>query len=137
DSARELLPARPGLSMTALAAEYKAGLAALPREEGPMLVLFLGSNIGNFHRDEAAAFLARVRACLRHGDAILLGVDLRKLRSIVEPAYDAAAGVTARFTLNILARINRDLGADFDLDGFAHRACYDDVAGRVDMFLVS
>ncbi|HEX2572120.1 MAG TPA: L-histidine N(alpha)-methyltransferase [Polyangia bacterium] len=141
-SAHALLTDYPALEMTAVAAEYQAGLALLLQggqmtPDGPRLILWLGSNVGNFHRDEAAAFLAGLRASLRADDRLLLGIDLRKERAVLEPAYDDAQGVTARFNLNLLARINRELGGDFALDGFAHRAVYDEVLGRVEIHIVS
>jgi L-histidine N-alpha-methyltransferase len=141
-SARALLDDYPALMMTAVAAEYRAGLGLLLRDHvtagaGPRLILWLGSNVGNFHREEAAAFLTGVRAGMRRGDRLLLGIDLRKERAVLEPAYDDAQGVTARFNLNLLARINRELGGDFVLDDFQHRAVYDEVLGQVEIHLVS
>jgi uncharacterized SAM-dependent methyltransferase len=100
-------------------------------------VLWLGSNVGNFDRPRAADFLRRVRADLTGRDRLLLGVDLRKERAVQERAYDDAQGETARFNLNLLARINRELGGHFDLGAFRHRAAYDEDAGRVLMYLVS
>lgn len=141
-SAHTLLADYPALEMTAVAAEYRAGLALLLQggeatAAGPRLILWLGSNVGNFHRDEAAAFLAGLRAGMRPGDRLLLGADLRKDRAVLEPAYDDAQGVTARFNLNLLARINRELGGDFVLDDFEHRAVYDEALGRVEIYIVS
>jgi dimethylhistidine N-methyltransferase len=128
----------PNLEITALAAEYHDALGylkTLPPQ--PQIVLWLGSNIGNFHRDEAAAFLEQVREPLASADRLLVGIDLRKNRAVLEPAYDDARGVTAEFNLNLLARINRELEADFDLNAFRHRAIYDEEAGRIEMYLVS
>jgi uncharacterized SAM-dependent methyltransferase len=105
--------------------------------KGSTLIAWLGSNVGNLHRDEAARFLARVRGAMSSGDRLLVGIDLRKERGALEAAYDDSLGVTARFTLNLLRRINRELGGDFDLDGFRHRAAYDERRGRVDIHLVS
>ncbi len=102
-----------------------------------LLVLFLGSTIGNFGRREAEHFLAEVRARLRPGDALLLGTDLEKPEPQLLAAYDDPTGVTAAFNLNLLARINRDLGASIDLRGFAHEARYDRAARRIEMRLVS
>lgn len=126
----------PGLSVEPIAAEYREGLRRLERD-GPMLVVFIGSNIGNFTRDEARGFLNGIAELMAPEDRLLLGVDLRKDPAVLEAAYDDAAGVTARFNLNLLARINRELGGTFDLDAFAHRATYDAVDGRVSMWLVS
>ena len=102
-----------------------------------LLVLFLGSTIGNFERREAEGFLAGVRARLRPGDALLLGADLEKPVAQLLDAYDDPTGVTAAFNLNLLARINRELGASFDLRAFAHEARYDSTARRIEMHLVS
>jgi L-histidine N-alpha-methyltransferase len=101
------------------------------------LVLYIGSSIGNFEPDEAARLLSRVRAALAPGDAMLLGVDLVKDRATLLAAYDDAAGVTADFNLNLLARLNRELGADFDLTSFAHRAVWNAAHARIEMHLVS
>jgi L-histidine Nalpha-methyltransferase len=137
-SSRELLEEYPELEVLGVAAEYGAGLRELRRRvPGPKLVLWLGSNVGNFERHEAAAFLAELGAGLSTDDRLLLGVDLRKDARVLERAYDDAAGVTAAFGLNLLARINRELGGEFDLDGFRHRAHYDEREGRVEMHLES
>ena len=138
ESARELVAGYPTLEVHAIAAEYRAGLRLLRRQRAqPKLVLWLGSNVGNFGRAEAARFLRGVRAALTDRDRLLMGVDLRKPPAVLEAAYDDAAGVTARFNLNLLGRINRELGGDFDLDAFAHRARWNPRWGRVEMHLVS
>jgi L-histidine Nalpha-methyltransferase len=138
ETARGLLDDFPGLQITALAAEYHDALGYLRNfPPQPQLVLWLGSNIGNFHRPEAAAFLGTVRELLTPADRLLVGIDLRKDRAILEPAYDDARGVTAEFNLNLLARVNRELDADFDLNAFRHRAVYNEEAGRIEMYLVS
>ena len=98
---------------------------------------FPGSTIGNFDPREAQAFLADVRLRLGAGGCFLIGVDLKKPEPILHAAYDDDAGVTAAFNLNLLRRINREIGADFTLDGFEHEARYDPVKGRVEMHLVS
>src|SRR5690349_179646 len=103
----------------------------------PLLVLFLGSTIGNFRRLAATRFMREVRALLHPGDAFLLGVDLIKPESQLLPAYDDALGVTAAFNLNLLARINRELGGQFDLKRFAHEARFDADTRSVDMHLRS
>jgi len=136
ESSRQLLEHYPGLEITAVVAEYQEGLQRLRDEvEEPKVVLWLGSNIGNLHRQEAAAFLRGVRESLSPTDRLLIGIDLRKDRATLERAYDDAAGVTARFNLNLLARINRELGGHFDLQDFAHRANYLEAEGRVEMRL--
>src|SRR5262249_41235067 len=113
-SGRALVREQPRLTVRALEGEYDAGLGELAGLPSPRLCLFLGSNVGNLHRDEAARFLARVRAGLGADGALLLGVDLRKDKRVLERAYDDAAGVTARFNRNLLVRINRELGGHFE-----------------------
>jgi dimethylhistidine N-methyltransferase len=138
DSTQQLVDDYPQLEVAAIAAEYREGLRQLPTAApGPKLVLWLGSNVGNFDRVEATNFLREVRQALTTDDRLLLGIDLRKDASILERAYDDRQGVTATFNLNLLARINRDLGGHFDLGAFRHRAVWNDTAGRVEMYLVS
>ncbi len=119
---------------------YLDGLAAAAsgREtHEQLLVLFLGSTIGNFDRDAAERFLAEVRRILVPGDALLLGTDLEKPLPQLLAAYDDPLGVTAAFNLNLLARINRELGANFDLGAFRHEARYNSSSQRVEMHLRS
>ena len=99
--------------------------------------LYIGSSIGNFDPQEAAELLGRVRAGLKPGDALLLGVDLVKEETALLAAYDDAVGVTAAFNLNLLARLNRELGADFNLESFQHRAVWNAVESRIEMHLAS
>ncbi|RPI16276.1 MAG: L-histidine N(alpha)-methyltransferase [Acidobacteriales bacterium] len=106
-----------------------------PRER--ILTLFLGSTIGNFERSEMPRFLQQVRARLRPGDALLLGTDLEKAESRMTLAYDDPQGVTAAFNLNLLARINRELGGDFVIRDFAHEALYNRSERRIEMHLRS
>jgi dimethylhistidine N-methyltransferase len=106
-------------------------------EDERRLVLYIGSSIGNFDPAEAMNLLRGVRAGLRPGDGLLLGVDLVKEESLLLAAYDDAAGVTAEFNRNMLARLNRELDADFALDQFAHRALWNVEAGRMEMHLES
>src|SRR5690606_15478826 len=107
----------------AVIAEYLQGLQWL-KEELPerKVVLFLGSNIGNFERNEGLAFIKQIREQLQPGDMLLLGVDLSKDPNTILAAYNDASGVTAAFNLNLLARINRELGGDFDVSQFKHFA---------------
>ena len=102
-----------------------------------LLVLFLGSNIGNFERRCADEFLLELRQHLEPGDALLLGADLVKPRAQLLAAYDDAAGVTAAFNLNLLGRVNRELDGDFDLRAFEHVAIYNETEQRVEMHLRS
>jgi L-histidine Nalpha-methyltransferase len=104
-------------------------------EAGPRLVAFLGSTIGNMVPAERAAFLRRVRASLRPGDSFLLGTDLVKDVAVLVAAYDDSAGVTAAFNKNVLAVLNAELGADFDLDGFEHVAVWDPANEWIEMRL--
>ncbi|MFY9570903.1 MAG: L-histidine N(alpha)-methyltransferase, partial [Blastocatellia bacterium] len=128
--------------ITAFAADYFTALQALARQvkadPGTRTVaLFLGSNIGNFGRDESRVFLRAVRKLLQPDDVLLLGADLKKSPDAVIPAYDDALGVTAAFNLNLLARINRELDGDFDVKKFRHSAAYNDELGRIEIRLVS
>lgn len=130
----------PLLSMTGIAAAYEPGLDALPsRRARSRVFLWLGSSIGNLKRDAAKAFVRGLASHMdaSHGDRLLLGVDLRKSREMLEAAYDDSAGVTADFSLNLLARINRELGGDFDLAHFAHEAVWLEEEGRVAIHLRS
>ncbi len=111
--------------------------AARRNEDDHLLVLFLGSTIGNFDRDAAERFLTEVRRILFPGDAMLLGTDLVKPLPQLLAAYDDSVGVTAAFNLNLLERINRELGADFDLRAFRHEARYNSDEQRVEMHLRS
>jgi dimethylhistidine N-methyltransferase len=119
---------------------YLSGLrrAICHRRSGQaLLVLFLGSTVGNFKRADASDFLREIHACLMPGDALLLGTDLVKPVARMILAYDDPAGVTAAFNLNLLARINRELDGDFVLRNFAHEARYDEGEGRIEMHLRS
>jgi len=119
---------------------YLEGLRAVAESRGGedhLLVLFLGSTIGNFDRDAGEEFLRGVRRTLRAGDALLLGTDLEKAIADQLLAYDDPAGVTSAFNLNLLARINRELGADFDLACFRHEARWNAVERRIEMHLRS
>lgn len=123
--------------VTPVAASYLDGLDRIQRNGAPMLVLFLGSTIGNFDARCRTDFLVQVRGRLRAGDALLIGCDLVKPVETMLEAYDDAAGVTAAFNLNLLGRINRELGGDFDLRAFAHEARYNTAERRIEMHLRS
>ena len=117
---------------------YDEGLLALPPEPAhPTLLAFLGSNIGNFDPPGASALLGVMRGALRPGDALLLGADLVKPERDLLLAYADPLGLTAAFNKNLLVRLNTELGADFALDGFTHRAVWNRKASRVEMHLVS
>lgn len=137
-SSRILLQSYPQLRIEAYAGDYFAGLAELGKQpRARTLALFLGSNISNFDPEEALKFLRALRQVLREGDALLLGADLKKDRTVLEAAYNDALGVTAAFNLNVLARINRELGGNFDLRAFQHRAFYNEAVGRVEIYIES
>ncbi len=138
-TAESLALAYPHLEILPLCADYTAPFE-LPQASRPAqsrMVYFPGSTIGNFHRPEAAAFLCRIAEVCGPGGGLLIGVDLRKSLQILEPAYNDAQGVTAAFNLNLLRRMNRELGADFDLESFAHHAFYSEEIGRIEMHLQS
>jgi dimethylhistidine N-methyltransferase len=128
----------PGLVVHPLADEYFPALDRLSAAGlGPKLVLFLGSTVGNFDEREAVSFLKGIRSFLEPGDALLIGFDLRKDPGVILRAYDDEGGITARFNLNLLARINRELEADFSPAGFLHHAVYDPEQGVARSYLVS
>jgi L-histidine Nalpha-methyltransferase len=120
-----------------MVADFSEGFDFLSTVPGRRLVLYLGSSIGNFDPEAAVEMLAGVREQLSSGDALLLGTDLVKSPDILVPAYDDARGVTAEFNKNILSRLNRELGADFDVDAFRHVACWNPTASRMEMHLES
>jgi L-histidine Nalpha-methyltransferase len=128
------------VSMVGYEQPYLEGLRSVAEGRGDddhLLVLFLGSTIGNFDRDAGEEFLRELRESLRIGDALLLGTDLEKSVDLQLLAYDDPAGVTAAFNLNLLARINRELGANFDLSCFQHEARWNYADRRIEMHLRS
>jgi dimethylhistidine N-methyltransferase len=137
-AARTLVRRFAALRVTGYVADYQA---ALPRAaeaiDGPKLVVFLGSSLGNYSLTEAISLLGQVARTMGPEDRLLLGTDLAKDRATLEAAYDDAQGVTAQFNQNLLRRINRELGADFNVDQFEHRAVYRPDRGRVEMHLVA
>jgi dimethylhistidine N-methyltransferase len=116
---------------------HEGALSLLAARPGHRVVLFIGSSIGNLDDDEARALLTRVRQAMQPGDAFVLGADRRKDLPTMIAAYDDAAGVTAAFNRNVLARINRELGGHFDLARFAHRAVWNNSSSCIEMHLVS
>lgn len=117
--------------------DYFAALDKLEKNNTPRVMLFLGSNLGNMSDADARKFLKRLSAAMQQDDRLLLGVDLKKNPDIILPAYDDSAGVTSEFNLNLLRRINRELGANFDLEAFEHAPLYDPVKGEARSYLVS
>jgi L-histidine Nalpha-methyltransferase len=138
ESAEALVEEFPRLHVTGFAANYRDALAGVvERFDRPKLFVFLGSSLGNYEPDQAVELLSLVSKSMDPADRLLLGTDLDKDPSVLEAAYDDAQGVTARFNLNLLERINRELGGRFDLDRFEHRARYRADLRRVEMHLVS
>lgn len=128
----------PQVGVRPLAADYTRPLQLPELPPGARrLAFFPGSTIGNFHPTEAAAFLRRIRRAVGPDGSLVLGVDRRKDAAVLHAAYDDEAGVTAAFNRNMLRRLNRELGADFDLGRFAHRAVFNAAASRIEMHLVS
>lgn len=129
----------PELRVIPICADYLAPIH-LPSEFNTMpsrLVFFPGSTIGNFEPPEAIAFLRRMSDLMGESGSFLVGVDLKKRIDVLRDAYNDSEGVTAAFNLNLLARINREMGGEFDLDRFAHRAVFNDKKSRIELYLVS
>jgi len=138
-SAARLAADFPKLAVVAVCADYTRPftLPPLPGPEGKRVGFFPGSTIGNFEPRQVVKFLADWAALLGPGGEMLIGADLKKDPKILNAAYNDKAGINAAFNLNLLARINRELGGDFDLDRFAHVAFYDEAQGRVELYLKS
>jgi len=128
----------PGLKVHPLNTDYFTALKKMGEFNNLRnITLFLGSNIGNFHLDKAAAFLDELSKNCKPSDMLLLGVDLKKDPEIIKAAYDDPKGITAAFNLNLLKRINRELDADFNVNAFEHLTYYETESGEVQSFLVS
>jgi len=129
----------PELPMQPLCADFTRSLRlpVAPRAPRRTVIYFPGSTIGNFDHADASALLRKMRGEMGDGGGILIGVDLKKDPAVIEAAYNDRAGVTADFTLNLLVRLNRELGCDFDLSAFRHRARYNAMAGRIETHIVS
>lgn len=140
EMSRSALGRLPHVDVKTHPATYEAGLRAIGRERaarGSTLVLFLGSNIGNFDAQAAHQLLCEIRSALRPGDGLLLGADLVRPEAELLLAYDDPLGVTAAFNKNLLQRMNAELGANFNLDAWKHRAVWSAAASRIEMHLVS
>ena len=136
--ARALRKDFPSLDVYPVTADFTAPFVLPPAVEAmPKVGFFPGSTIGNFEPDEARGFLRTARKILGAGAQMILGVDLEKDEALLHAAYNDAAGVTARFNLNVLVRINDELGGNFDLSAFSHRAIYNRERHRIEMHLVS
>jgi len=139
-AAAEVAEEFPEVPVVAICADYTQPLRLPPlpaRGEGRRLGFFPGSTIGNFTPEEAVAFLAGARRVVGRGGSLLVGADLKKDAERLDAAYNDSAGVTAAFNLNLLERMNRELGADFVLDRFAHEAFYNALAGRIEIYIRS
>ncbi|GAB4243329.1 MAG: L-histidine N(alpha)-methyltransferase [Elainellaceae cyanobacterium] len=139
ESCIALAEAYPGLKAIAVCTDYTQPLqlpeiSALTNRR--RIGFFPGSSIGNLEPHEAVQFLKNAATLLRSQGSLLIGVDLKKSKAILEPAYDDPQGISAEFALNLLARINRELKADFDLNQFGYRAFYNPI-GRIEMYIVS
>ena len=139
-SASTLAEDYPDLAVAAICADYTADFelpATIARLSSRNVAFFPGSTIGNFTPEAAQRFLKRLSSILGEGSGLLIGVDLKKDPDILRAAYNDAKGVTAAFNMNLLSRINTELGADFDLDAFYHDAVYREDPGRIEMRLIS
>ena len=139
ESAWRLAREYPAIEVMPVCADYDqhVEVPAPGRPERRRVVYFPGSTIGNFHPDDAVAFLQRMARHAGAGGSLLIGVDLKKDPAVLNAAYNDSAQVTAAFNLNLLLRLNREIGADFDIERFEHRAFYNENEGRVEMHLVS
>ena len=137
ETAACLVDEYPGLTVHGLVCDFEQDLERIPAAAGSRLIAFLGGTVGNLYPRPRHAFLERIAALLGPGDQLLLGTDLVKEPARLEAAYDDSAGVTAEFNKNVLEVLNRELGADFDLDAFEHVARYDVEAERMDIRLRS
>ncbi len=136
-TASSLAQAYPDIPILPVCADYTQPFDLPQARAARTVVYFPGSTIGNFPPAQAREFLARIAQVCGAGGGLLIGVDLKKSPAILEPAYDDKEGVTAAFNLNLLARMNRELGADFELSQWAHHAFYNTIQGRIEMHLVS
>jgi dimethylhistidine N-methyltransferase len=139
ESAEALSREMPALEILPVCADYLQpfDLPTPSRKPAHIAVYFPGSTIGNMQPEVARHFLTRVARLCGHSGGLIIGVDLQKSKQTLEAAYNDSAAVTAAFNLNMLARANRELGADFDLSQWRHRAIYNDAAHRIEMHLVS
>ena len=138
ESSELLLKAYENLSITGIIDTYEGGLEFIENFDNKKnLILFLGSSYGNFSPEEGKIFLKKINSIMKHEDLFLLGLDLVKNKSILEKAYYDSQGITAKFNLNVLARINDELDADFDLSNFEHYVNYNEEEQRIEMYLKS
>lgn len=139
EAASALAADYPHIHIAPVCADYTKPFALphVSQQHPSWMGFFPGSTVGNFSPPQAAGFLTQVRRLLSPGGLMLVGVDLKKATRILDAAYNDRAGVTAAFNMNLIVRINRELGGDFDVEAFRHRAFYDPAQGRVEMHLAS
>ena len=138
ESSEQLLKDYDTLHITGIIDTYEGGLEFLQSyDDKKNLILFLGSSFGNFTPDDGKLFLEKIFSTMKSGDLFLIGLDLVKDKNILESAYDDSQGVTAKFNLNVLSRINDELDADFDINNFSHYSIYNENDQRIEMNLKS
>ena len=138
ESSEQLLKDYDTLHITGIIDTYEGGLEFLKSyDDKKNLILFLGSSFGNFTPDDGKLFLEKIFSTMKSGDLFLIGLDLVKNKNTLESAYDDSTGVTAKFNLNVLSRINDELDADFDINNFSHYSIYNENAQRIEMNLKS
>ena len=138
ESSEQLLKDYDSLHITGIIDTYEGGLEFLKNyDDKKNLILFLGSSFGNFTPDDGKLFLKKIFSTMNSDDLFLIGLDLVKDKNILESAYDDSQGITAKFNLNVLSRINDELDADFDLDNFSHYSIYNETDQRIEMNLKS
>ena len=138
ESSEQLLKDYPTLNITGIIDTYEGGLEFLQNyDDKQNLIIFLGSSFGNFSPDDGKIFLKKIFSTMKQGDLFLIGLDLVKDKTILESAYDDSQGITAKFNLNVLSRINDELDADFIINNFSHYSVYNENDQRIEMNLKS
>lgn len=138
ESSEQLLKDYDTLHITGIIDTYEGGLEFLKSyDDKKNLILFLGSSFGNFSPADGKNFLQKINSTMKSGDLFLIGLDLVKDKRILESAYDDSQGITAQFNLNVLSRINNELGANFNLNNFSHYSTYNEEYQRIEMYLKS
>lgn len=138
ESSYSLLKAYPNLEINAIAARYNEGIHQLNIHAAQRkLIIWLGSSIGNLGRSEVTTLLRHIQKIMLPNDRFLVGIDLQKDKTIIENAYNDSQGITAEFNLNLLTHVNRELGGNFNIEKFDHKAIYNEKVGRIEMYLIS
>jgi len=138
ESSQKLLEDYENLSVTGVIDTYEGGLEFVEKYDNkPNLIAFLGSSYGNFTSEFGFAFLQKISSIMKNNDLFFIGLDLVKDKVVLENAYDDSKGITAKFNLNVLSRINNELNANFDLSQFAHHSLYNEKEQRIEMYLRS